>query len=270
MNRLIREIKKHLIIYVLFAKNSLIGLMEYRANLFAALTMELVYLASKILYSFVIYQVGIELDGISPDETMIFIATFIIMTGIYTGLFMNNFYGLPEHIRSGTLDMYITKPVSLQFIVTMRRVNFVKPVPNLIAGVIMLIMATNKLHIEMNFYNVAGYLLMLVSATCITYAIFLTPQILTFWTVKTDAIREVADKCWDFNNMPMNIYKKWMQRIGVFIIPVFFIANLPSMFLGGRLNSLYITWAIVAPILFLTFVRIFWCLAIRNYSSASS
>lgn len=270
MKKLIYEIKKHITIYGLFMKNSLIGLMEYRANLYATLTMELVYLASKILYSFVIYQVGVQIDGISPDETMLFIATFIIMTGIYTGLFMNNFYGIPQHIRTGSLDMYIIKPISLQFIVTMRRINFVKPVPNLTAGFIMLFIAASRLHIEMNFYNVAGYLLMLISATCITYAVFLTPQILTFWTVKTDAIWEVADKCWDFNNMPMNIYNKWMQRIGVFIIPIFFITNLPAMFLGGRLNSLYITWSIVAPILFLTLVRILWSFAIRNYSSASS
>lgn len=270
MKKLIREIKKHIIIYGLFAKNSLIGYMEYRANLFAALTMELVYLASKILYSFVIYQVGIRIDGISPDEIMLFIATFILMTGIYTGLFMLNFYRLPMHIRNGTLDMCITKPISLQFMATMGHVNFAQPVPNLIAGIIMLIIAANRLHIEMSFYNVAGYLLMLISSTCVTYAIFLMPQILTFWTVKTDAIREVADKCWDFNNMPMNIYNKWMQRIGVFIIPVFFVTNLPAMFLAGRLNSFYIIWAIVAPILFLTLVRIFWRFAIRNYSSASS
>lgn len=270
MKNLIREIKKHIIVYGLVAKNSLIAYMEYRANFFAALTMEMAFLASKILYSFVIYQVGVRINGISPDEIMLFIATFILMTGIYTGLFLLNFYRLPVHIRNGTLDMYITKPISLQFMATMGHVNFAQPIPNLIAGIIMLIIAVSRLHIEMSFYNVAGYLLMLISGTCMAYAIFLTPQIITFWIVKTDALREVADKSWDFNNMPMIIYNKWMQRIGVFIIPVFFVTNLPAMFLAGRLNSIYIIWAIVAPILFLTLVRIFWSFAIRNYSSASS
>jgi len=188
-------------------------------------------------------------------------SVIVVIITIYTGVYSASLsrcwpYSQQDH-RTVRVALY-------------RRVNFVKPVPNLNAGFIMLIIATNRLHIEMSFYNVAGYLLLLISSICITYAIFLTPQILTFWTVKTDAIRKVADKCWDFNNMPMNIYNKLMRRIGVFIIPVFFITNLPAMFLGGRLNSLYITWAIVAPILFLTFVRIFWCFAIQNYSSASS
>jgi ABC-2 type transport system permease protein len=251
-------------------KNSLIGYMEYRANLFAALIMELVYLTSKILYVVVIYQTGIEINGVSPDEIMLFVASFIIMTGIYTGLFMDNFYGLPEHIRNGTLDMYITKPISLQFMATLRHVNFVLPVPNFIAGIIMLIIAVNRLNIQLTFYNVSIYLLTIVSGTCMAYAIFLAPQILSFWTVKTGAIIEIADRCWDFNNMPMSIYKKWMQRIGIFVIPVFFITNIPAMFLAGRLNNLYFVWAIIAPILFLMLVRIFWKYAIKNYSSASS
>lgn len=270
MDKVIAAVRKHMMIYFLFMKNSLIGYMEYRANLFAALTMELVYLCSKILYVVFIYRSGIRINGVSPDEIMIFVGTFIIMTGIYTGFFMDNFYSLPEHVRNGTLDMYITKPLSLQFMTTLRHTNFVLPVPNLVAGITMVAMAWGKMGIPVNFRNIAGYLLILCSSTCIAYAIFLAPQILSFWTVKTGAIIEIADRCWDFNNMPMMIYTKWMQRIGVFVIPVFFITNFPAMFLVGKLNSLYIVWAVVAPILFLTSVRLFWNIAVRNYSSASS
>lgn len=270
MRKRVHSIKKHYLIYFLFMKNSLIGYLEYRANLFAALIMELVYLTSKILYVIVIYKTGIRINGVSPDEIMLFIATFIIMTGIYTGFFMDNFYGLPEHIRNGTLDMYITKPISLQFMATLRHVNFVLPVPNFIAGFIMLVLAAKRLHIQMSFYNVGGYLLTIVSATCVTYALFLMPQILSFWTVKTGAIIEIADRCWDFNNMPMMIYKKWMQRMGIFVIPVFFITNIPALFLAGRINLTYIVWAIIAPVLFLFVVRVFWKFAIKNYTSASS
>ncbi|MCX7711786.1 MAG: ABC-2 family transporter protein [Clostridia bacterium] len=270
MFRLYQAVNKHMKIYVLFMKNSLIGYMEYRANLFAALTMELVYLFSKILYVIAIYQTGIDINGVSPDEIMLFIGTYIIMTAIYTGLFMDNFYQLPEHIRNGTLDIYITKPLSLQFIATMRHVNFILPVPNLIAGITMVVLACQRLQISICFMNAAGYLLTLLSSTCIVYAVFLIPQILSFWTVKSGAITEIADRCWDFNNMPMTIYNKWMQRIGVFIIPVFFITNLPSMFLVDKLNHVYAVWMVIAPVVFLTLVRVFWNFAVRNYTSASS
>lgn len=270
MKKIYMEIRKHIIIYFLFMKNSLIGYMEYRANLFAALTMELVYLGSKILYVVVIYNAGININGVSPDEIMLFIGTYIIMTAIYTAFFMDNFYKLPEHIRNGTLDMYITKPLSLQFMVTLRHVNFVLPVPNLIAGITMVVLACKRLGITASFINVIGYMGILASATIIAYCVFLIPQILSFWTVKSGAITEIADKCWDFNNMPMIIYNKWMRRIGVFIIPVFFITNFPAMFLVGKLNGIYFIWTFIAPVIFIVFLRLFWKFAIRNYTSASS
>ena len=266
----LKPIRKHFKIYTLFMKNSLMGYMEYRANLFAALTMELVYLLSKLLYLVAVYQTGITINGIAPDEIMLFTGTYIIMTAIYTGLFMDNFYQLPEHIRNGTLDIYITKPISLQFISTMRHINFVLPVPNIITGTVLVLTACRRVGIEITFINAAGYLLALFSSTIIAYSIFLFPQILSFWTVKSGAITEIADRCWDFNNMPMTIYKKWMQRIGVFIIPVFFITNLPSMYILDKLEDTYAVWLFAAPIIFLLLVRKFWKFAVKNYTSASS
>ena len=70
--------------------------------------------------------------------------------------------------------------------------------------------------------------------------------------------------------MPMLIYSKWLQRIGVFFIPVFFITNFPAMFLTGGLMGFNAVWVVLAPVIFLTAVRWFWSYAIRNYSSASS
>lgn len=270
MGKLFFEIGKHLKIYGVLAKNSLMSLMEYRANLFASLTMELVYLASKILYAVAVYHTGISIKGVSPHEILIFIGTFTLMTAIYTGLFMDNFYRLADHIRNGTLDNYITKPVSLQFMATMWHVNFVLPIPNIIAGAVMIVMGCNRLHLQLSVGHILVFLLIVISGSLVAYAVFLAPQILAFWTVKSHAIIEIADRCWDFNNMPMNIYTKWMQRIGVFVIPVFFITNFPALFLVGKLNRVYAVWAIVAPVLLMLLVRQFWKFAIRNYTSASS
>ncbi len=270
LNKVLKQIKKHSVIYCLFMKNSLMGYMEYRANLIAALVMELVYLLSKLLYLVAVYQTGITINGTTPDEIMLFTGTYIIMTAVYTGLFMDNFYKLPEHIRNGTLDIYITKPISLQFITTLRHVNFVLPIPNLIAGITLVLTACRRLGITIDFISVSGYLLTLLSSTFITYSVFLMPQILSFWTVRSGAITEIADRCWDFNNMPMSIYNKWMQRAGVFIIPVFFITNLPSLYLIRRLENIYTLWLFVAPVIFMLFVRGFWKHALKNYTSASS
>lgn len=270
MGNLFRGLLKHIFIYFIIVKNCVISYLEYRANLFANLTMEIVFLISKLLYVAFFFNSGIKISGMSPDEIMMFIGTFVIMTGIYVGFFGMNFYAFPELIRTGAMDMYITKPVSLQFISTLRHFNFVVPIPNTIAGVIMVALAWRRLGIPVGFVNIAGYILIIASATVVTYSVFLLPQLLSFWTVKSQALTEIADKCWDFNNMPMNIYKKWMQRFGIFILPIFFVTNFPAMFVLGKLNAVYLIWAFAAPFVFVVISRLAWNVAIKNYTSASS
>ena len=58
MKPFLREVHKHLAIYWLFVKNSLIAQMEYRANFVTSILMEAGYLFAKIMYVIVIYRSG--------------------------------------------------------------------------------------------------------------------------------------------------------------------------------------------------------------------
>nr|WP_221401529.1 ABC-2 family transporter protein [Paenibacillus phyllosphaerae] len=254
----------------IFAKNSLIGYMEYRANFYSSLCMEIVFLFSKLIYILFVFQLGIEINGISPDEMLIFTGTYTIMIAIYTGLFMDNFYGLSGHIRNGTLDMYMTKPLSLQFMISLRHVNFALPIPNLIAGITMVVMAWQRLVIEPSFIHIAGYIGVILSSTIVMYSVLLLPQILSFWTVKSGSITEMLDKCWDLNNMPMYIYPQWLRRMGLYVVPILFITNMPSVYMIERLDTLLTVWIMAAPVLSFVAVRLFWKMALKRYASASS
>lgn len=244
--------------------------MEYKANFIAGILAASGFLFIRCVYVIFFYNSNLNINGIGSDEMMLYTGTFIIMTAIYTATLCDSFYKLPQNIQSGNLDLYITKPVSLQFMATMRYFNFALPVPNFIVGIIMLVIAWNKLCIEVTVWKIAGYLLCLLSATAITYSLFLFPQLLSFWTIKSDAVTQIADRAWDFNSMPMNIYGKWAQKIGLYVIPLFFISNLPTRFLLGTLSMIDIIWLVMAPPIFFILVRIFWNYAIKNYSSASS
>ncbi len=75
--------------------------------------MEIGYLVVKLLYVIVIYNAGVDVSGLSPDEILVFVGAFVIHTAFYAGFFMMNHFELSERIRSGTLDFFIVKPVSL-------------------------------------------------------------------------------------------------------------------------------------------------------------
>lgn len=244
--------------------------MEYRINFISGIAVECGYLLAKMLYVIVIYRVGVKINGLTPDAILMFIGTYIIMTGLYMGLFAVNFAALPNYIRDGTLDIFITKPISLQFITTLRYVDFGMPIPNIIAGVILIVVGWDKVGIPATFLNIIGFIFFIIGGVFINYALFLIPQLLSFWTVKTGGVNEISNALWDFNNMPMGIYNKWIQRIGTFLIPVFLITNYSPLLVLGKLSYFYIIWGTVTPVVLMIICRQLWNFAVRNYTSASS
>lgn len=264
------EVRKHAYIWFVFMKNSLIAQLEYRVNFVTGLLMELGYLLVKLLYVIVVYNAGVGVNGLSPDEVLIFVGTFVLVTGFYAGLFMMNNFALSDHIRTGTLDFYIVKPVSLQFMATLRRSDMALFGTDVIAGVIMVVIGWTRLHLQVSLLNLLGFAGYTLCGAAVGYSIFLLPNIFSFWFVKSGALAGLTDSFWDFNNMPMGIYNKTIQRIGVYVLPIFVVTNFPTLFVLGRLSPWWSVWGILAPFVCLAAVRLLWNRAIKQYSSASS
>jgi ABC-2 type transport system permease protein len=270
MNELWRELKKHVFLYFLFVKNSLMRQMEYRFNFIGNMAMESGYLLVKLSYVVVVYRSGVDINGLSPDEILLFIGTFVALTAVYAGLFMLNNFGLRSKIKDGDLDLLLTKPVSLQFMATLRQADVTIFSVDLIAGGIMVAIAWARLEIPVTFFTVGGYLGFFAISSAVAYSLFLLPQILSFWLMNTSSIAEITDSFWDFNNMPMDIYNAWIKAVGVFLLPIFVITNFPPMFVLGKMPPVYLGWSLVLPVILLMIVRLLWKRGLRNYASASS
>lgn len=261
---------RHIRLYALFMRNSLLSYVEYRANFYASMLMEILFLCSKLVYVFFTYTVDIEINGISPDQMLFFTGTYTIMVAVYTGLFMDNFYRISAYVNDGTMDIYITKPVSLLMIISMQHINYALPIPNLIAGITMIMIAVNRLGYTVTLANVILYILILLSCTIVMYCFFLIPQLLSFWMIRTGSVTEILDKSWDLDNMPMAIYGKWFRRLGTYFIPVLFITNAPAMYWTGQLTVVLKYWIVLAPAVFLLLLNFVWRFAVKKYASASS
>lgn len=269
MRACFKEIKKHLFLMVIFTRRYLISQIQYRGNFFILLAVESIILLSKLLYVTVIYGTAVVIDGMSPEAILMFTGTFFIVSSVYGSLFLVNFLNFKGMVRSGGLDLYMTKPISLQFMTTLSTIDLAIPIPNFIAGIVLVGGAWHRLGIHASFVNVAGYLVFVAGGIVTVYGILLLPQLFSFWLTNTDAINEVTAELSNFNIMPMLIYKKWMQRVGIFIIPIFVSTNFPVLYILGKLNSIYILWGITVPVIVTILVRLFWSFSIKRYSSAN-
>lgn len=261
--------KRYFQLLYVFGKFSLMAQMEYRANFAAGVAVETGWMLIKLLYVAVIYRAGVNIGLLTPDHILLFIGIYVLMTGFYM-LYYGNFTSLSSMVREGELDMYLVKPMSLQFLVTMRRLDISLLLPDFIAGVAMIAIGWHRAGLPVDFVSVAGFVFFLLCGNLLTYSLFLLPHLLCFWIVSTRGIADMTTALWDFNNMPQLIYGKWMQRIGTFILPVFVITNFPGLFLMGQLSFGMMAWGVIAPVLFFFIARAVWKRAVKNYSSASS
>jgi len=268
MRNALRELGKHLRIYGMLFRLNVMSQMEYRANFVTGIMMELGYMVTKILYIVVAFRAGKSIAGFGPDEILVFVGTFIAVTGFYAGIIMNNFFQLSTIVKDGSFDTLMTKPVSLQFLATFRRSDIGILATDLLGGIVVTAIGLSRLG-GLDALRLAGYGFYIACGCAVGYAVYLIPMTLVFRLVNAQAIAQVTDSFWDFNNVPMIVYGEAGRAIGTYVIPMFVITSFPSLFALGSMTTVQMIWGAVAPIVFLAIARFAWTKGIRNYSSAS-
>jgi len=263
------EIAKHLRVWLYFMRASLAAQLEYRVNFLTGVAMEIGYLLVKLMYVFVVYQAGVTINGLTPDEILLFSGVFVLMTAVYAGLIMLNLFALRNIIRDGSLDLYITKPISLQFMVTLRRSDFALLVTDGLAGAVMIVIGLVRLQLDVSLWRLAGFAGYLALSGIAAYGLFVLPTLLAFWFPGSN-FANFVDPFWDFNSLPMGIYNRMVQNIGTYAIPIFLVANFPTLFLLDRMTPLQAIWGILSPLLLVWLTRVVFMRAVRRYNSASS
>ena len=265
-----REIKKHLILWGILIKNSLMSQMEYRTNFYSGIALELGYFCAKIVYLIVVFKTNVPINGLTPDEVLVFFGTYMMATGPYAGLFMINLFGISHQVQTGELDLLLIKPVSTQFMLTLKKSDLGLLFTDVLLGLGALIVGLTRLSVSVGILDVLGYLGYMISGSLIAYSMFLLPQVLVFRLIKTNALTGLVDSSWDFNNLPMGIYNRFIQQLGVFILPIFVITNFPALFILKRLEPVYAIWGLLGAILWFVLTTVLFSRGLKHYQSASS
>lgn len=263
------RIKNYCLLYSVFLRNCLQAQMEYRVNFLFSILAEGGWVCSHLLYLMVLYTSDISIGEIGRDSLYLFVGTYLVITGIYMSMFFTNFYNIPEYLRTGQLDLFITKPLSLQFIVTLRYVDFGYPITDFIVGIVLIVIGWGKMGIPISTVNILGFLGFIILGAVWVYVLQLLPALLSFWTVKVSGVYSIGYAVHDMNKMPRAVYGKLIQRIGTFIYPLFPMANYGTLFVTGKLAVVELIWGILGPVIFFAATKALWNVAVRKYVSAS-
>lgn len=242
--------------------------MEFRANFIAKVLQNLVWMFFFVAILLVIYGNTSNVAGWNRGDAFVLAASCFLLQALMMAFFMS-LMELPSHVRLGTLDYVVTKPIDSQFWVSARRFNF-DQIGVMLAGTGMLIAGSLTVKHAIMPIQWLGYVILLGVALSIFYSFNLILMTTAIWFVRVDNLWVLGQSILDVARFPTDIYQILVQRLFVYFVPMAFLATIPArqlvMGFDGQMVAIGVGWALV----FLVASRLFWRYAVRNYASASS
>ncbi len=261
--------RKYLKVYTKFLHTSLASELEYKTNILIDLITAILSLIGSIFLLSIFFQSNGSIGGWKFEEALIIQGIYTILNGITNTWFNPNLTEIVKHIREGTLDFVLLKPIDSQFFISLKKINpsgFLE----IMLGFCLLFFCIRINQINLNLSFMTLFFITIICSICILYSLWFFISTTTIWFVKTWNAIEVLRSFLYIGRFPLNSFSFSLRIFFSVFIPIAFITTIPSeVFLG--LSQLWkILLEIIVAAVFLTTSRKFWLFALKFYSSASS
>lgn len=239
---------------------------QFRASFVAKLFRNAGWLVFVLAATLVIFGNADQIGGWNKGESLALVATLFLVSAI-NNMFFHSLSEIPQHVRTGTLDFFLSKPVDSQFWVSVRRFN-VGELGSFIAAIILLVYGLRGS--EVSPLAVGGYVIGIACGVALYYSMNLVLMTLGIWLVRVDNLWVLTETISGVARYPLDMYGAGVRRLLVTWVPLGLLAYAPASMLvkgfdGGTVAT-SVAWALFAVV----GSRMFWRRATRSYSSASS
>jgi ABC-2 type transport system permease protein len=242
---------------------------EYRINLLIEVLATAGNLAGSLFVLSLIYGPGRRLGDWSWEAALVVLGVYTFLDGLATTLLRPNLSTIVAHVREGSLDFVLLKPIDSQFWLSTRTLS---PwgLPEMGVGLALSLGAAWRAGARPGPTELAAGALMLLCAALILYSLWFVLAATSIWFVKTWNATEVLRAVLAAGRFPVSAYPPGLRTFFTLVVPITFLTTVPAETLLGRSSGtwLALSGAVAAGCLLLA--RGFWRFALRFYTSASS
>lgn len=243
--------------------------LEHRWNALGSLINSSVSLLLVILFIEIIFSRTPEIKNWTKYEVLMLIGVYRVVAALFSTFFLNSINRMTSYIHRGDLDLFLTKPINSQFLLSFRHI---KPFEllNTFPGLILVVYASNYLYSVNGFIN--GWLLLigLIPGLIILYSLYYLLATLTIWLKRFSALNELYYVIREPLSIPIDIFGGGVSFALTFVIPMAFIITIPVRVFLEKSPTYFIFVGIMIASLLLYFSDKFWNFALKHYTSASS
>jgi ABC-2 type transport system permease protein len=252
-----------------FTRAELQFALEYRTNLLLQLFEEAVLVVTSLVAVLVLFSHTGVINGWTLGQMIVLLGVYYLLQGAQSVVFEVSLQRFMEHVRLGTLDFVLMKPVNSQFLVSARHIQ-VAQVGQAVLGLILVVVGAGQLGRAVGLGEVAAFVVTLVCGLTLVYCLLLVIGTLAFWFVRIENLLVIFWSFIDAGRFPVDVYPGWLRVVLSSVVPIGVAVTVPAQALAGRLDSLGLAMLVVGSIAVFAFASWFWRIGLRNYTGASA
>lgn len=263
------RMKQHLLLFYHLLKYSIINRLEYRFDFLLNTLQSFGWLLVSLLSLEVIFSRTPLVAGWSKSEVFTLYGIFMAINTLWVTLFSSNLPKLSKFIQQGDFDFILLKPVSSQFLISLKEIT-VSTIPSFIVSFFIIF---HYARLGSKIIGVGTYMItaaLMVNGLIVLYSLILLVTTLSFWVVRMHAFWEFYILVTEGARYPISFFRNPLRFIFTFIIPLLVIFTIPAQTLvkATSIETILISFMIGA-VLFTLSNRFFY-FGIKHYNSASS
>ncbi len=252
-----------------FAVMAFVREAEYRVNFLLSVLEGLAQLGLALLTFALLYSYTDEVAGWSAAEALILVGIYRAADGLLALQIAPNMLSVSRYVNEGELDFILLRPVSSQFLVSLRRLQLPEAV-NVLIGLGLAGYAGERAGVDWRLGGVLSAVALAACGLVLLYCLWFFSVTFSFWLVRVEPLGFLFYDAWQTARYPVSYFKGLLRAILTFVIPVAFATTFPTQALLGEADGRLLLAGVALAALALTGTRAFWNFAVRHYSSASS
>src|SRR5262245_41224963 len=173
--------RRYLRVYLACWRNCLARELEFRTSFALSAGSTMLWALFSMLLAGLIFSNVRQVAGWDLDRMFILTGTFLLVEGLSAALFHRNMQRLSELVNKGELDFVLIRPISSQFLVSVRYVDF-GDLPTAVVGIAYIVIGVGRLGLAPGPVEIGSYLVLVLSALVSLYAIWFLLVTLVLWT----------------------------------------------------------------------------------------
>ncbi len=264
------SIKRHLRIIFILLKMKLSKSMVFRFSFFGVSMVDGSLFLMQLLMFTSIYSKVETIGNWNRSQMILFIGTFTIIDALNMAVFFFGLITIPSKIKSGELDLYITKPVNTLFHLTFESMD-PGSVPMVLAGIGLLYYGVSGMGIYVTPLMIIGYIFLVVLMLILYYDMALIIRTIPFFVIQATSLERLEGEfivlCM---KIPGTLFKGAFKVLFYLVLPYGIMATVPTQFFSKTLTPAGFCYSIAIVAVFTVFALRFWKFGLKNYKSASS